>query len=67
MLSVAHQHARLEYARFDQNWTARQWNNVLFTDESRFCLFSSDAIRVWRRRRYRYERNCIERLMVVSL
>ena len=26
MLSVA-QHARLEYACFDQNWTAKQWNN----------------------------------------
>jgi len=50
MLSVAHRRNRLQYARSHQNWTARQWNNVLFTDKSRFCLFGSDRrVRVWRR------------------
>lgn len=61
MLSMAHRRARLQYARIHLNWTARQWNNVLFTDESRFCLFGSDArIRAWRRQRHRYERNYVE-------
>ncbi|KMQ91674.1 transposable element tc1 transposase [Lasius niger] len=38
-----------------------QWNNVLFTDESRFCLLSSDRrVHVWRRQGHRFEQNCVE-------
>jgi len=34
---------------------------VLFTDESRFCLFENDArIRIWRRRRERFEANHVD-------
>jgi len=43
MLSARHQRARLQYARIHLNWTSRQWANVLFTDESWFCLHRSDA------------------------
>jgi hypothetical protein len=33
----------------------KQWSNVLFTDESRFCLRSPDGReRMWRRRNERY-------------
>jgi len=60
-LTTVHRRTRLRYARNHRNWTARQWRNVLFTDESRFCLFGNDVrIRVWRRRRERFEANHVE-------
>lgn len=60
MLTDAHRRARLEYARTHINWTQRQWRQVLFTDESRFCLFTNDRrIRVWRRRNERIDRACV--------
>ena len=37
-------------------WTRQQWGQVLFSDESRFCLQLADGrIRVWRRREERFE------------
>ncbi len=40
--------------------TQRQWNGVLFSDESRFCVDGSDGRdRVWRRRGERYADCCI--------
>ena len=50
-----HRRARLEFAREHLNWTIAQWGNVLFSDESRFCLRGSDGReRVWRRTGERY-------------
>lgn len=50
-----HRRARLQFARVHANWTLRQWSEVLFTDESRFCLRAPDGReRVWRRRNERY-------------
>lgn len=50
-----HRRARLQFARLHENWTLRQWGEVLFTDESRFSLRSPDGReRVWRRRNERY-------------
>lgn len=60
MLTSAHRRARLEYARTHINWTQRQWRQVLFTDESRFCIFNNDRrVRVWRRRNERFNRACV--------
>lgn len=60
-LTQQHRQARLHYARTYKNWTQRQWRNVLFTDESRFCLFNSDRrVRVWRRQGQRYDRSCVQ-------
>ncbi|GFS90945.1 hypothetical protein TNCV_4192691 [Trichonephila clavipes] len=40
-------------------WAA-EWNEVLFTDESRICLQHHDArIRVWRHRGERMLNNCV--------
>lgn len=51
-----HRVARLEFARERENWNVQQWSKVLFSDESRFCLRSSDGRqRVWRRTGERYE------------
>jgi len=51
--------ARLAYARLHINWDQKQWNNVLFTDESRFCLYGNDRRpQIWCRRGERYRENC---------
>lgn len=54
-LTPAHRVARLQFAREHENWTEADWAHVMFSDESRFALHSSDGrIRVWRRRGERY-------------
>lgn len=50
-----HRVNRLRFAHIHQNWTLEQWSCVLFTDESRFCLYGADGRdRVWRRPGERY-------------
>ena len=46
MLKDRHIRARLAWARMHIRWTRQQWRNVLFTDESRFCLHHVDG-RLW--------------------
>ena len=54
-LNADHRRARLQFAREHVNWTIEDWEHVLFTDESRFCLYSSDRrLRVIRRPGERY-------------
>lgn len=54
-LTAAHRRARRIFAEVHRHWTVRQWSNVLFTDESRFCLHHNDGrVRVWRRANERY-------------
>lgn len=54
-LLARHRRTRLQFARLHVNWTLRQWSDVLFTDESRFCLRAPDGReRIWRRRNERY-------------
>ncbi|GFT06979.1 transposable element Tcb1 transposase [Trichonephila clavipes] len=50
-LTPIHQRLRLEWYRARGNWTAAEWNQVVFSDECRFNL-SSDGnhVRVWRPR-----------------
>ncbi|EFN70272.1 Transposable element Tcb1 transposase, partial [Camponotus floridanus] len=60
MMNVRHCRARLAYAREHVNWRMRDWDNVLFSDESRFCLYGNDRRpRVWRRQGERYSQNFI--------
>jgi len=50
-LTHRYRQERLQWVLGHRPWTRRQWNNVLFTDESRFNVsFADDRIRVWRRR-----------------
>ncbi|GFW88998.1 transposable element Tcb1 transposase [Trichonephila clavipes] len=50
-LTPTHQRLRLEWYRSLGNWTAAEWNQVVFSDESRFNLSSDDnRVRVWRTR-----------------
>lgn len=60
MLTARHRRARFEYAQQHLHWGMRQWNHVLFTDESRFCLYGDDRrLRVYRRQGERFLRNCV--------
>jgi hypothetical protein len=47
--------ARLAFGREHENWNIDQWSQVLFTDESRFCVNTIyGKERIWRRRGERY-------------
>ncbi|GFW80795.1 transposable element Tcb2 transposase [Trichonephila clavipes] len=48
-LTPTHRRLRLEWFRTRGKWTAAEWNQVVFSDESRFNLSSDDnRVRVWR-------------------
>ncbi|GFY24433.1 transposable element Tcb2 transposase [Trichonephila clavipes] len=50
-LTPTHRRLHLEWCRTPGNWTAAEWNQVIFRDESRFNLSSDDnRVRVWRLR-----------------
>nr|KAG5688406.1 hypothetical protein BaRGS_026674 [Batillaria attramentaria] len=50
----------LQWAQGHLNWNNVRWQNVLFSDESRFCIDHADGrVRVWRRRGDRYADNCV--------
>lgn len=54
-LTRDHRRARLNFATDHVNWPEDQWERVLFTDESRFCLYNNDRrLRVYRRPNERY-------------
>ncbi|GFX97315.1 transposable element Tcb2 transposase [Trichonephila clavipes] len=48
-LTPTHRRLRLEWCHARRNWTAAEWNQVVFSDVSRFNL-SIDDNRVWRPR-----------------
>ena len=62
-LTARHRQARVQWARAHRRWVCRQWQEVLFTDESRFNVsFSDGRVRVWRRKGERLDAaNVIER------
>jgi transposase len=61
ILTARHRQQRLLWAQQHRNWNWRQWRNILFTDESRYCLHHPDGrIRVWRRRNQRYADNNVQ-------
>ncbi|GFW30092.1 transposable element Tcb2 transposase [Trichonephila clavipes] len=63
LLTSAHKRARLNWSLKHQHWSVGEWDNVMFSEESRFSL-SSDSRRItmWRERGIRFEpRNITER------
>uniref|UniRef100_A0AAQ4R3M5 Transposase Tc1-like domain-containing protein n=1 Tax=Gasterosteus aculeatus aculeatus TaxID=481459 RepID=A0AAQ4R3M5_GASAC len=59
VLTGHHQQQRPPWAQTHLRWTRQEWQKVLFTDESRFCLTRGDGqIRVYRRRNERYTEAC---------
>ena len=60
-LSVNHRRARREWCQEHHAWDEEDWESVLFTDESKFCLdFTDGRRRVWRRKGERYHDATIE-------
>ncbi|GFX98778.1 transposable element Tcb1 transposase [Trichonephila clavipes] len=50
-MTPTHRRIRLEWCRAGGYWTAAEWNQVVFSDESRFNLICDDnRVRVWRPR-----------------
>ncbi|GFS62151.1 uncharacterized protein TNCV_476991 [Trichonephila clavipes] len=50
-LTPTHRRLHLEWCHTRGNWTAVEWNQVVFSDESRFNISSDDnRVRVWRPR-----------------
>jgi hypothetical protein len=61
-LNSGHRMARLNFAREHRNWD-REWHNVLFIDDSRFCLTNNDRRnRVFRRPGERYSQCAIHQI-----
>jgi len=60
ILTIRHRQARLQWARRHRHWRRREWDTVLFTDESRFNLsFADGRQRVYRRRGERFAPVCV--------
>lgn len=54
-LSGNHRRARVHWCEEHLSWEEADWDPVLFTDESKFCLdFTDGRRRVWRRKNERY-------------
>lgn len=51
LLTTKMRKARLDWARNHVNWTVDDWNNVIFSDESKFNLHGTDGINFVRRRK----------------
>jgi hypothetical protein len=61
-VNPGHRMARLNFAREHRNWD-REWHNVLFTDDLRFCLTNNDRRnRVFRRPGERYSQCAIHQI-----
>ncbi|GFX20001.1 transposable element Tc3 transposase [Trichonephila clavipes] len=61
-LPLTQNHGRLRRQWCDERrmWAAPEWNEVVFTDESRICLQHHDGrIRVWRHRGERMLNSCV--------
>ncbi|GFX00064.1 transposable element Tcb2 transposase [Trichonephila clavipes] len=55
-LMSTYRYLRLEWCHARENWTETEWNQVVFSDESRFNLSSVDnRVRVWRPRSERFK------------
>ena len=60
ILTPRHRRARVEWCQRRQRLPLRWWNNVMFSDESRFNLSRSDGrARVYRRKGERYADCCV--------
>lgn len=43
LISAKNRKARVEFAKEHLEWTADQWKNIIWSDESKFSLFGSDG------------------------
>lgn len=61
LLTPKHEKDRLKWARKHRNWTQRQWNSVIWSDESRFEVCVGDSRKVIRNKDEAFHRDCIAR------
>ena len=56
ILTANHARARLNWVTAHRRWIINEWNKVLFTDESRFCVSYSDGrAYVWHAKGERFD------------
>jgi len=48
LLTVSQLQNRLNWCIERRDWSIKEWNEIIWSDESRFCLFSDGPQRVWR-------------------
>ncbi|KAI4895463.1 hypothetical protein NFI96_023966 [Prochilodus magdalenae] len=62
MLNKKQMEKRLKWAKEHGEWTAEDWQKVVFSDESRFCIsFGDQGPRVWRHGGETYNHECVKR------
>lgn len=54
-LTTKQREERLNLARAFEHWTAEEWREVIFTDQSTFSTRSDQKQRVWRPLNSRYD------------
>jgi hypothetical protein len=55
-----HRQERLQWTTDWRNWRHQQWRNIIFSDESRYCISTADGRkRVWRRRGEQFSDYCV--------
>ena len=60
IMTAGHRAARLLRAQRHLHWTRRRWHNVIFSDESQFCISHADGrVHVYQRRNEIYAQCCI--------
>ena len=60
-LKRGHRIARRQWARARLRWRRNTWQNILFSDESKFNLkFSDGRVRIYSRRRERFADGCVK-------
>lgn len=60
IIRPGHRRARLQWARRHRRWRRRNWDTVLFSDESRYNLSHADGrVRVYRRKGERFAEACV--------
>ena len=60
LVSATNKKKRLQFAKEHKNWTAEQWGNIMWSDESRFTLFQHDGrVRVRREAHEALDPSCI--------
>jgi hypothetical protein len=60
-LKRQHRIARLQWARAHLRWRRNTWQNILFSDESKFNLkFSDGRVCIYRRRREHFVDGCVK-------
>ncbi len=58
---------RLNWGKEKKNWTVAQWSEVLFSDESKFCIsFGNQCPRVWRKGGEAHSPSCLKLLRRVG-